>query len=86
MLQPDLQNNTTDPSHDGRGPIPGPVPLQRNSRGLRTEEITVLTVLLVVIFGIGLLAGWTFAVSGGTGTSVVQTGTNAGAISNIEAV
>ncbi len=91
MLQPDLQNKTISPSHDGRAPIPGPAPPQRSSRGVRTGAIIVLTVLLAVIFGVGLFAGWTFAVSGGTGTGAVQTGTNTGASippltgSNIEA-
>ena len=76
MLQPDLQNNPNSPPHDGSAPIPGLVPQQRNS--VRTGAIIVLTMLLAVVFGVGLFAGWTFAVSGGTGTGIVQTGTNTG--------
>jgi len=92
MLQPDLQQKTTGPSHDGRAPMPGPAPQQHRARRLRTGAIIALIVLLTVVFGVGLFAGWTFAVSGGTGTGIVQSGTNTGASvpsltgGNIEAV
>src|SRR5690349_20558416 len=92
MLQPDLENKTISSSHAGGAPIPGPVSQQPNSRRLRTGAIIVLTALLTVVFGVGLFAGWTFAVSGRTGTGAVQTGPNTGASippltdSNIEAV
>lgn len=70
MLYPDVQNDTITPSHDGRAPIPGPVPQQRSSRGVRTGAIIVLTVLLAVVFGTGLFAGWVFA--GGSSTAILQ--------------
>src|SRR5947209_4344639 len=79
MLQPDLQNKTISSPDDGRAPIPAPVPGQPNSRGVRTGTIIVLTVLLGVVFGVGLFAGWTFAVSVGTSTGTVQTRTDTGA-------
>jgi S1-C subfamily serine protease len=92
MQQPDLENNPISRPHDGQASMPGPVPQQPRSRGVRTGAIIVLTVLLAVVFGVGLFAGWTFAVSGGTGTDAVQSGTNTGASvppltgSNIEVV
>lgn len=79
MLQPDLRNKTISSPDDGRAPIPAPVPRQPSSRGVRTGAIIVLTALLAVVFGVGLFAGWTFAVSGGTSTGTVQTRTDSGA-------
>jgi S1-C subfamily serine protease len=88
MLQPDLQNKTISPSHDGQAPIPGPDSQQRSSRRLRTGAIIVLTLLLAGVFGIGLFAGWTFAVSERTGSGAAQTGASIPPLtdSNIEAV
>jgi S1-C subfamily serine protease len=59
---------------------------------VRTGAIIVLTVLLAVVFGVGLFAGWMFAASGGAGAGLTQTRTDTGATvppltgSNIEAV
>lgn len=40
-------------------PLP-PTSLPRSGRGLRTGAIVALTVLLAVVFGVGLFAGWQF--------------------------
>jgi S1-C subfamily serine protease len=92
MLQSDLQDKTISSPDDGRALIPAPAVRQPSPRGLRTGAIIVLTVLLAVVFGVGLFAGWTFAVSGGTSTGTMQTRTETEASvppltgSNIEAV
>jgi S1-C subfamily serine protease len=73
-------------------PADGP----RSGRGLRTGSIIALTVVLALIFGVGLFAGWQFGrtsvASQSSGTSVLQPGnTPAGTVpaqtgNNIEAV
>lgn len=54
-------------------PVPGrisslppapPVPPRRPSRGLRTGAIIALTLVLLIVFGVGLFAGWQFGRSG----------------------
>ncbi len=92
MLQPDLQNKPISSPDNGRVPIPAPAHRQPSPRGGRTGAIIVLTMLLAVVFGTGLFAGWTFAGSRGTTTGAVQTETRTGASvppltgSDIEAV
>lgn len=62
--------------------IPPPVNPKRNSNRMRTGSIVALTLLLAVIFGVGLFAGWqfgrtgTFAGIAGPNTSVLQPGTS----------
>src|SRR5579859_1554819 len=63
-------------------PIYRTEPPKSSSRGLRTGAIIALTVALLLVFGVGLFAGWQFAKTGTatTTTSVVsalQTGTKA---------
>lgn len=75
MLQPDIQNGTTGSAPSSGGPTLAPVHPQRTTRGVRTGALVALTVLLAVVFGVGLFAGWVFAgntVGGGTTTGVVQ--------------
>ncbi len=45
---------------------------------LRTGAILALTLLLAVVFGTGVFAGWEFATRNGTNTAVLQPGTNPG--------
>ena len=53
-------------------PVPTPQPAQRRqSRGLRTGAIFLLTALLAAVFGTGLFAGWQFG--RGSATSVLST-------------
>jgi S1-C subfamily serine protease len=59
-------------------PVPNwsPEP-QRPRKGLmRTAAIVLLTLMLAVVFGTGLFAGWQFGTSNRTNTSVLQPGTN----------
>lgn len=57
MLQPDIQNGTTGLAPSSGGPTLAPVHPQRALRGVRTGAIVALTVLLAVVFGVGLFAG-----------------------------
>ncbi|HTK07150.1 MAG TPA: trypsin-like peptidase domain-containing protein [Ktedonobacteraceae bacterium] len=51
-----------------------PMPPRKKSRRLRTGMIFVLTLVLLIVFGIGLFAGWVFANDGGgTGTIAAAT-------------
>jgi len=53
----------------GRIPSPpptSPVPSRRRSGGLRTGAIIALTLVLLIVFGVGLFAGWQFGRSGST--------------------
>lgn len=97
MQQPDIQNETTTPYQQyPQGTTSPPRSPQRNSKGLRTAAIPALTLLLALVFGVGLFAGWEFGRSntliGGSSTGVLQPGTNPGAgipaltENNIEAV
>ena len=57
-----------------------PVPSRRSGNGLRTGAIIALTLLLALVFGTGLFAGWEFGrgtiVTNSPATSVLQPGTN----------
>ncbi len=61
---------------------PPPAPARPPSRGLRTGAIIALTVLLALVFGTGLFAGWEFghntstAVVNNPAASQLQTGSN----------
>jgi S1-C subfamily serine protease len=51
---------------------------QRPRSHLRTGAILALALVLVVVFGTGLFAGWQFGTRNGTNTAVSQPGTTAG--------
>jgi S1-C subfamily serine protease len=53
---------------------------RRASRGLRTGAIIALVVMLALVFGTGLFAGWQFASTRGSGTRTLQPGTNTGTV------
>ncbi len=74
--------------------MPPEPPPRRSAAGARTGAIIALTLLLALIFGVGLFAGWQFGRTSNTATntSALQTGTTPVATvppvtgSNIEAV
>src|SRR5579859_6128316 len=70
----------TEPYHSAPGSLPIYSPPQRPSRGLRTGAIFALTLILAVVFGTGLFAGWQFGrsstVSTQPTTAQLQPGTN----------
>lgn len=55
-----------------QGSIPIVTQPKRSTLGLRTAAIIVLTILLAVVFGVGLFAGWVY---GSRGTEVVPSST-----------
>lgn len=62
-----------------QGPPPTPPDYPRHSNGgVRTGAIIAVALIIVLVFGIGIFAGWQFAGSNGTGasTGVLQPGTN----------
>ncbi len=70
------------PYQDGPGqmhapPYMPPVSPRRSAGGARTGAIIALTLLLALIFGVGLFAGWQFGRTSNTATntSALQTGT-----------
>src|SRR5215472_5188529 len=70
------------PYQDGPGPMHPPPYMppetpRRSAGGARTGAIIALTLLLALIFGVGLFAGWQFGRTSNTGTntSALQTGT-----------
>lgn len=68
MLHPDASNEPTVPYTPGTFQ-PGPPPTtpdRKRGGGLRTGAILLLTLLLAVVFGTGLFAGWEFGHSNAT--------------------
>lgn len=62
-----------------QGPPPTPPDYPRHSNGgARTGAIIAVALIIVLVFGIGIFAGWQFARSNGTSasTGVLQPGTN----------
>jgi S1-C subfamily serine protease len=78
---------------DAPGPMP-PVSPRRSTGRVRTGAVIALTLLLAVVLGVGLFAGWQFSRTGNTGTNtaVSQSGTGSATTApaltgnNIEAV
>jgi S1-C subfamily serine protease len=78
---------------DAPGPMP-PVSPRRSTGRVRTGAMAALTLLLAVVLGVGLFAGWQFSRTGNTGTNtaVSQSGTGSATTApsltgnNIEAV
>src|SRR5215471_7062187 len=64
------------PYQDGPGPMP-PVNPRRSTGRVRTGAMIGLTLLLAVVLGVGLFAGWQFSRTGNTGTNTAmsQSGT-----------
>jgi S1-C subfamily serine protease len=60
---------TPEPGRISSPPPIAPVPSRPRSKGLRTGAIFVLTLVLVIVFGVGLFAGWQF---GRTSTSTLE--------------
>lgn len=77
MPNPYVNNQQTAPYQYVPNIAPSPVNPKRPSSRLRTGSIVVLTLLLVVIFGVGLFAGWQF---GRTGTLTGAGGANSGVL------
>jgi len=67
-VQPQMAHTTYNPQTAPHLPVQGVQPpvQQRQSRGLRTGAILLLTTLLAVVFGTGLFAGWQFGRSSAT--------------------
>ena len=62
-----------------QGPPPTPPDYPRHSNGgVRTGAIIAVALIIVIVLGIGIFAGWQFARSSGTGasTGLLQPGTN----------
>jgi S1-C subfamily serine protease len=64
-------NLLTQPDAPAERPIPVAARPGRSARGIHTAAIVALTVLLVIVFGTGLFAGWVY---GTRSTGVVQPG------------
>jgi len=66
MFDSQEMNQQTIPYQEPREPAPPPVPPRRRGGGLRTGAIIGLILVLVVVFGVGLFAGWEFGRNGST--------------------
>lgn len=82
----------TQPNQQPAASSPPPMAPQRPRSRLRTEAIVALALVLAVVFGTGLLAGWQFGTRSAANTGVLQPGTNSGSAipplngENLEAV
>src|SRR5258706_8655319 len=95
MHYPDVNNEITVQHPYSQGSAP-PRASSRRRGGLSTGAVIALTLLLAVVFGTGLFAGWQFGGSntsaGGPATTMLQPGTGQGpsiptlTASNLEAV
>jgi len=76
---PAQSNAPTQPVTAPQPVVPGPMQTSpanpRRSGGLRTGAIIAMTVLLAVVFGVGLFAGWQFGRTGNTSAGALQSGT-----------
>ena len=68
----------TQPNQHPLASSPPPMAPQRPRRRLRTEAIVALALVLAVVLGTGLFAGWQFGIRSGANTGVLQPGTNLG--------
>ena len=66
MFDSQEMNQQTIPYQEPREPAPPPVPPRRRGGDLRTGAIIGLILVLVVVFGVGLFAGWEFGRNGST--------------------
>ena len=78
MHSPEVNNEITVPHQYAPGSTP-PRASSKSPGGLRTGVVIALTLLLAVVFGTGLFAGWQFGSSntraGGLATTLLQPGT-----------
>ncbi len=70
------ENETTRPLYDVQRSAP--LQAQPPSKGPRTAAILLLTIVLALVFGTGLFAGWEFGSRTAGTATVVQTGTKGG--------
>jgi S1-C subfamily serine protease len=81
MHYPDVNNEITVPHQYSQGSAP-PRASSKRRGGLCTGVVIALTLLLAVVFGTGLFAGWQFGRSntpaGGPATTMLQPGTGQG--------
>jgi S1-C subfamily serine protease len=67
-----------------QGPTLPPTQPRHTSRGLRTGAIALLTLVLTLVFGTGLFAGWQFGTSGGIGGNTTGATPSPASTSNVE--
>jgi S1-C subfamily serine protease len=72
------ENETTRPLYDVQRPVPMQAHPQPPLKGPRTAAILLLTIVLALVFGTGLFAGWEFGSRTAGTATVVQTGTKGG--------
>jgi len=75
MRNPNENDVFTQPNQYPATSSPPPVEPGRPRSRLRAGAILVLTLMLAVVFGTGVFAGWEFATRNGTNTAVLQPGT-----------
>jgi len=73
MQQVNKDDLLMQPHEPAERALPVTTPSQRSSRGMRTTAIVALTVLLALVFGVGLFAGWVY---GTRSTGVVSPATS----------
>jgi S1-C subfamily serine protease len=78
MRNPNENDVLTQPNQYPATSSPSPVEPRRPGSRLRAGAILALALLLAVVFGTGLFAGWEFGTRNGANTAVLQTGTNPG--------
>lgn len=76
MRNPNENNVFTQPNHYPAPSAPTTAEPKHPGRRLHTGAILALALVLAVVFGTGLFAGWQFASRNGTNTGVLQSGTN----------
>jgi S1-C subfamily serine protease len=76
MRNPNENNVFTQPNHYPVPSAPTTAEPKHPGRRLHTGAILALALVLAVVFGTGLFAGWQFASRNGTNTGVLQSGTN----------
>jgi hypothetical protein len=67
-------NQPTIPHEGQREPVPPPVVPRQRNRGLRTGAIIALSLVLLLVLGIGLFAGWEFGRDTTSNSGLLQSG------------
>src|SRR2546428_8871583 len=78
MRNPNENDVLTQPNQYPATSSPSPVEPRRPGSRLRAGAILALALLLAVVFGTGLFAGWEFGTRNGANSAVLQPGTNPG--------